>query len=177
MRSRLVILDANVIIDAFAGGFWDALVARYEVCITSIVLHSEVFFYEDAKGQRVPINLEPYLISKKVVEIAASTDELAALTERVNLNLLDRIDDGEQEALALLLTGRFDDHQFCTGDTRAIKALTRLSLGALGISLEELLTQIGMKKKLPNPSDSKAAFDRKKAEGIQEQEMFLRRKT
>ncbi len=136
MKSRLVILDANVIIDAFAGGFWDALVAQYEVRITSIILHSEVFFYENYKSQRVPINLEPYLVSKKI----------------------------------------FDDHRFCTGDTRAIKALASLSLGALGVSLEELLTQMGMRKKLPNPSYSKAAFERKKAEGIQEQEIFLRKK-
>jgi predicted nucleic acid-binding protein len=162
MRSRLVILDANVIIDAFATDLWNSLIDRYDVYVTSIVLRFEVYFYKDNEGRQIPIDLEFYVASGKVTEIAASVEELAAIADKVNPNLLDRIDDGEQEALALLLTGRFDDYRFCTADTRAIKALASLDLGALGVSFEELLVQIGMKNKLPNPSYSKAAFDKKR---------------
>ncbi|HLE01295.1 MAG TPA: hypothetical protein VJB59_13615 [Bdellovibrionota bacterium] len=177
MKSRLVIFDADVIIGAFATNLWDSLVDRFDIRVTSIVLHSEVFFFENKDGTRVSIDLKSYVARGKVTELSASAEEIAALTDKVNPNLLNRIDDGEQEALALLLTGRFDDHLFCTKDTRAIKALGSLSLGAFGISLEELLAQIGMRNKIPDPSYSKSAFELKKAQGLQEQAMFLRKKS
>lgn len=176
MKSRLVILDANVIIRAFAENFWNALIAQYDVHITSIVLHAEIYFYLDKNGQQVPIDLAADITSGKVKELTATLNEIAALVDKVNPNFMDRIDDGEQEALALLVTGRFDEFRYCTGDTRAIKALSSLSLGSLGISLEELLTAIGQNAKLPDQSYSKNAFDRKKAEGLQEQTMFLKKR-
>lgn len=176
MKSRLVILDANVIIKAFAGNFWNALIAQYDIHITSIVLRAEVYFYEDKNGQRFSIDLTSDIKSGKVKEITATPEEIATLIYKVNPNFMDRIDDGEQEALALLITGRFDEFRYCTGDTRAIKAMASLNLGALGISLEELLNAINQKGKLPDLSYSKAAFDRKKAEGLQEQTSFLKKK-
>lgn len=176
MKSRLVILDANVIIRAFAGNFWNALVNRFEIHVNSIVLHEEVYFYVNDKGGKIPIDLLGELAAGNIQEITATLQEVASLVDKVNPNFMDRIHDGEQEAIALLLTGRFDDFRYCTGDTRAIKALGSLSLGALGISLEELLEAVGQKSKLPDPSYSKATFDKKKAEGIQEQSMFLKKK-
>jgi hypothetical protein len=174
MKSSLVILDANVIIEAFAGGFWNTLVSQYDVHVTSIVLRSEVYFYEDPKGKRIPIDLDRDVRSGNINELTATSTEIATLIDKVNSNFIDRLDDGEQEALALLLTGRFDEFRYCTGDTRAIKALASLNLGGIGISLEELLVAIGQKNKLPDPSYSKNAFDRKRAEGLQEQGMFLK---
>lgn len=177
MRSRLVILDANVIIEAFGGNFWNSLVTQYEVYVTSIVLRNEVYYFEDANGKQVLINLEADVQKGTIREISATSQEVAALEDRVNPNFLDRIDDGEKEAISLLLTGRFDDFRFCTGDMRAIKALSSLGLGAHGVSLEELLVDIGQKKKLPNPSYSKKTFELKKAEGLQEQSAFLKLKS
>src|SRR5262245_27939018 len=109
MKSRLVILDANVIIRAFAGNFWNTFVAQYEVHVTSIVLHNEVYFYEDSKGNRVSIDLPAEVKAGRIKELSASSAEIANLVEKVNPNFLDRIDDGEQESIALLLTGKFDD--------------------------------------------------------------------
>ena len=175
MKSRLVILDANVIIRAFAGNFWTSLVSQYDISVNSFVLHNEVYYYTDENGQKVNIDLAAELANGKIKEITATTDQIKNLINKVNPSFLDRIDDGEQEALALLLTGDFDDFKYCTGDTRAIKALSSLGLGTLGISLEELLTAIGQKNKLPDLSYSKDAFDRKKAEGFQEQKNFLKK--
>jgi hypothetical protein len=176
MISRLVILDANVIIRAFGGNFWNALVSQFDVHVTSIVLRSEVYFYIDDKGQKVPIDLASDISAGRIKELSATPEEVGALVEKVNPNFLNRIDAGEQEALALLLTGRFDEFRYCTGDTRAIKALSSLNLGSFGISLEEVLVKANQKVKLPDPSYSKAAFDLKKAQGLQEQSMFLKTK-
>lgn len=176
MKSRLVILDANIIIEAFRGNFWTSLTSQYEIHVTSIVLQNEVYHYEDNNGQKTPIDLKSELRSGSIKELFATASNIQCLEDKVNPNFMDRIDDGEKEALALLLTGDYDDYRFCTNDTRAIKALASLNLGAFGISLEELLNQINQKNKLPNQSYSKKAFDRKKAEGLQEQELFLKKK-
>ncbi|MBF0363826.1 MAG: hypothetical protein HQK49_22590 [Oligoflexia bacterium] len=175
MKSRLVILDANVIIKAFEKNFWKSLVSQYDISINSIVLRNEVYFYTDENGQQVNIDLTVEITSGKIKEITATADEIESLIKKVNPSFLNRIDDGEQEALALLLTGRFDEYKYCTGDTRAIKALASLELGIFGVSLEELLSAIGQKDKLPDLSYSKEAFERKKVEGFQERELFLRK--
>lgn len=176
MRSRLVILDANIIIAAFRGGFWNTLVAQYEISVPSIVLHDEVYYYEDNAGKKVDIDLLQYVTSGKVKEISATPQQIADLENEVNPNFLNRIDDGEKEAIALLKSGDFDEHRYCTSDTRAIKALASLDLGAFGVSLEELLTKVGEGKKLPDESYSKKAFDLKKAQGLQEQASFRKTK-
>lgn len=176
MKSRLVILDANIVISAFRCGFWKSLIAQYQISLPSIVLHQEVYHYLDENNQQVPIDLDQYIKSGAIQEIAATPDEIVALEEKVNPNFLDRIDDGEKEAIALLLTGNFDEHRYCTSDTRAIKALASLDLGAFGVSLEELLEKIGETKKLPDQSYSKKAFDLKKAQGLQEQSSFIKKR-
>ena len=175
MKSRLVILDANVIIEAFRGDFWNPLIAQYQIHVTSIVLHGEALYYQDKKGQRVQIDLNSVVASGKVKEISASTKDVLDLEGRVNPTFMDRIDDGEKEALALLLSGAYSEFRFCTGDTRAIKALASLNLGAYGISLEELLVKIRLQNRLPHPSYRKDAFNKKIAEGLQEQSMFLKK--
>ncbi len=175
MKSKLVILDANVIIKAFAGGFWKSLISQFDIHVNSIVLRNEVYFYEDDNGNQVSIDLSADIAIQNIKELIATPEEIAVLIDKVNPNFLDRIDNGELEALALLFSGRFDDFKYCTGDTRAIKALASLDLGSHGVSLEELLITIGQKNKLPDLSYSKTAFDKKKAEGFQERDMFLKK--
>jgi hypothetical protein len=144
--------------------------------VPSIVAR-EVTHYRDKNNHRVQIDMQSYVKQGKIIELTATVREIQILQEKVNQNFIDRIDDGELEALALLMSGKYNDYRFCTSDTRAIKSMSSLSLGAFGVSLEELLDEIKLRKKLPDQSYSKAAFDRKKAEGLQEQEFFLRKKT
>jgi hypothetical protein len=96
------------------------------------------------------------------------------LTDRVNPTFLDRIHDGELEAIALLVTDEYIDYRFCTADALAVKAISSLGIGSLGISLEELLTQIRQNKKLPDPSYSKKVFDKNKQTGINEMHKFIK---
>lgn len=175
MKSRLVIFDAVIIIAAFEGDFWNSLVSQFKIHVPSIVLR-EATHYRDKNRQRIAIDMQTYVQQGKVIELTATAREIQTLQEKVNPNFMDRIDDGELEALALLMSGKYNDYRFCTSDTRAIKSMSSLSLGAFGVSLEELLDEIKLRKKLPDPSYSKAAFDRKKAEGLQEQDAFIRKK-
>jgi len=53
----LILLDANAIIGFHELGIWDQIIKQHEVYIPSIVLRSEVFWYETTGGFRHSIDL------------------------------------------------------------------------------------------------------------------------
>lgn len=175
MKSHLVILDANVIIEAHRGGFWNALVTSYNVHVCSTVINVEVTHYRDANNNKIDIDLRPAVAANQINEITADVEDLKALDQKINPSMRGLIDAGEKEVIALMIKGEFEEHLFCTGDTRAIKVISALGMGSLAVSLEELLEKIGQKGKLPNPSYSKSKFDKCKAEGIVEQNIIMKK--
>lgn len=54
----LLLLDADVIIDLHKLGAWEQITKSHSVHIPSIILHQEVYYFTDDKGNRHPINLE-----------------------------------------------------------------------------------------------------------------------
>lgn len=149
MKSRLVILDACVIIDAHVLGIWKQITSNYKIYIPSTVLHDEARYFEDREsGTLVSIDLQADLSSGIVEEIAADINDIFALKNIVTDRFLQTIDDGEIEAMAILKSGKYPDHQFCTGDARAIKALAVLSMGSQAISLEKLLADSRIKTRV-----------------------------
>ena len=172
MNSRLVILDANIIIDAFKEGFWGRIIGFYEVHVCPII-KGEANHYLNQNGERVEIDLESYIRDGKIYEIAATTNQFVEFKNKVTDSYLNSIDNGEIEALALLISEGYDEFRFCTGDTAAIRGLGALYLGDRGVSLEELLTKVG--GSLPfSPNYSKKAFDLDIARGITEQGLIIR---
>lgn len=174
MKSRLIILDANTIIQGFRFEFWSNLITSYDVAVSSIVLRGQVYHFVGDHDQEIPIDLQKFVDAGQVKELTATGEQIQNVADKVNPSFLNRIDDGELEAIALLLAREYDKYQFCTGDTRAIKAMESLAIGNMGVSLEELLDKIGEVSKLPDRSYSKKVFDLKKAEGHQEKDMFLK---
>jgi len=175
MKYRLVILDANVIIAALGGGFWQEIVNRYEVHVSSIILR-EVQFYYDKDDNKVPVDLIDLVNLGKITQLQATPEQLQVVSDTLTPNFIASIDPGEFEVLALMVSGAYDEFMFCTGDMRAITGLSVLSLGGNGISLEEVLGQIGLGGKLPDQSFSKAAFQKKLGQGLMEQSMALQKK-
>ena len=55
---KCVLLDSNIVIEAYHLGIWEKLIERVEISVSSIVAHTESLFY-DRKMGRVPaaINL------------------------------------------------------------------------------------------------------------------------
>jgi hypothetical protein len=54
---RIVLLDADVIIDLHRFGLWKHIVKRNEIIIPSSVLRREVYYYRDEFGFKHRINL------------------------------------------------------------------------------------------------------------------------
>lgn len=175
MKSRLVILDANVIIEAFKNNFWKSLISQYEVYVGSTVIYVEVGHFLGENNQKHDIQLLPYVEGKEIKEIEATTDDIENLDKKINPFQNDLIHDGEKEIIALLSKGDFEEYQFYTGDAKAIKVMSALGIGSNGVSLEELLDKIGQKGKLPDKSYSREKLEKCKKDGLLEKDLIIRK--
>lgn len=141
----LLLLDADVIIDLHRLGVWKHVIKNHNIHIPSIILHREVYHYEDEKGRRYPIDLERE-IGVTINELSCLAEELLSFKEQFDCVFQEELHDGEKEALVVLQ--KQEDLLLCTCDHAAIKALALLDLSAQGISFENLLKKTGINKKL-----------------------------
>lgn len=148
-KPRCVLLDADVVIEAHELGIWQTLIERSKVLLPSIVVHDEaLFFRRDIGGIPEGINLPILVQAGKVIEVAATIEEIVALRALFDRVFIETLHDGEIEALALLKAGKALGSLFCTGDAHAIQALAMAGMPERGISLETLLRSIGLGRRL-----------------------------
>lgn len=148
MRMRTIhlnflLLDADVIIDLHKQGLWKQITKQHKVFIPSIILHQEVYYFEDKDGNHQSIDLLPQS-DKTFTEISADASELISFMEQFDRLFQFEIHEGEKEALVLLQQN--EDLTICSCDGAAIKALGLIGLSEQGISFEGLLEKTGMKK-------------------------------
>lgn len=143
-RSRLILLDTNVVLKLFALGIWDAVAARYHLVVAQTVLDESLFFMQDE--DRVHIDWGPIVASKAVEVRAASVDEIRDFRNRFDPTYLDKLDPGESESLVLMQ--REPDASICSADKIVWRVLGNTGSAERGVSLEELLQRIGLQKPL-----------------------------
>jgi hypothetical protein len=146
MKLNLLLLDADVVIDAHRLGMWDKLLVQNKVHIGSVVLRTEVEYYIDNKGRRRNINLMSQHRAQKITELSATLAEQRILRERFDAVLGPKLDPGETESLVLL--ERTPELTFCTFDYAAITAVVLLDMGNRVISFETVLKKCGLSRKL-----------------------------
>lgn len=175
-KSRLIILDADVIIDSLKLGLWKSLINNYQVHVPAMVVHKEVYYYTDEKGDELPVNLNDYVAKNQIVMLEAEISDFQNFNEHVRAEYTDRrVDPGEKEAMVLLMSGRYDDYKFCTGDQAAIKVLSAIGLRQSGVSLEKLLKDIGQKNKVKKIRNNftEQTFQYWSNRGLQERHLAL----
>ncbi|MBX9792913.1 MAG: hypothetical protein K2Y02_01300 [Burkholderiaceae bacterium] len=147
-KSRLVLLDANVVIGLFELKLWDALVARYEVLIAETCV-GEALWYEDGE-HRIDIDLAPYVADNRITTVSVDMSAVQAFSKRFEPNYLEKLDPGELESLTHLLATENPAApcQICSGDRIVYRVLGNLGKGELGISLEELMGGMGRTMKM-----------------------------
>lgn len=164
--------DANVVIDAHVHGFWDDLISRYEVYIPSIIL-KEVKYYIGLDSKKNQINLKEQINDGKIFEIEATSAEMSKIISSATERFKETVHKGELEALAILNNRTELGIKFCTGDKAAIKALSAVGLGANGVSLEEVLDNIGQKRRLKKIAYNKKTFQSLLGEGLMEKAFLV----
>src|SRR5579871_6204265 len=142
-KFNLLLLDTGVIIKLFELGIWEALLDRCDVHLSKTILN-EALFYRDDNDDPQSIHLSNYLAKMTVHDVAVSrVQELKKVFGSV---LLEKLDAGEAELLSVVHDS-FDKYLICSSDAVVYRALPTLSKSDQGISLEEVLTQIGLSRK------------------------------
>jgi hypothetical protein len=158
---RLLLLDADVIINLNSLNLWNGVVKNNEVYVGSTVARIEVTHYPDSQRQRIPLNLIPQIDNGTIKEISASTQDLKELTDKLRPSKIG-LDPGELESIAVIAENKLEGLKICVIDKSAIMALSYLELDGKAISAQEVLINTGMLqrgKEPPHPDFSKKQFD------------------
>jgi len=149
MKSKLALLDSDVIIEANKIGVWSALTDIVEIKVPSIIAHSEVLFYSRRRrGIPREIDLPKLVQGKKIGELTATSTEISVLNRKFDRVFIESLHPGETEALALISSGKASGYKFCSGDKVAIQGLAMIGHSSSGISMENLLKSVGLTKQL-----------------------------
>lgn len=143
---QLVILDANIIIEAFALNVWDNLVSKYNITLLGTVV-GEAAFYEDSGGAKHAIDLTPWITSGKIKIENVSLQDVKDFIATTDKSYYERIHPGELESLVFF----FKNKNTClitSSDNIVFKTLGRFNMGEKGLSFETMLKQIGLTKNL-----------------------------
>jgi len=146
--SKLIILDANVIIIAHKIGFWKQLISYYKIHIPATII-AESKYFENSFGQKININLSEELKNNSIFKIEASVQEMQLLYKNFKPNFVESIDDGEKEACALAI----------------------MELSEYGVSLEKVLKKAGINNKNIAKHFSEQAFKNHLGKGFQEKRL------
>lgn len=139
-KLRLLLLDANVLLELHRLGLWSRACERCEFLIVRTVVEEAMFYFDDS-GQKVFIELDESAGTFRAVETDLPT--ISAFRGRFTKLFLERMDVGEQEALAYLVE-KNRDCMISSADAVAWRTLGLLGLRDQGVSLEEVLGRIGL---------------------------------
>lgn len=146
MRFRLVLLDANVVIQLFELGAWQQVAERCEILLSRTVI-DEAHFYE-RDGERFDIDWDELTKDSSIQIRSVSPNDVQAYCKRFDKDYYDKMDPGEAESLVLL--EREAEARICSADKIVWRVLGNINQPERGISLEEILQQIGLTKPLPD---------------------------
>lgn len=146
-KSKLILCDTCVIIEAFRLGIWDALINGYTIIVSQTVVEETMWYLSDS-GSRISINLKSYISNGKIQVIDPTSGDLGSFLSRHKFkpDYLERMDPGELSLLCFL--DKTQDDIICSGDEIVFRVLGKLRCSDKGISLEELLQNIGLTKKI-----------------------------
>jgi len=147
-KFRLLLLDANVVIELFKRGVWDRLVEACDIHLASTVVSAEAHFYEDDEGVRHDFDLEPYRRDGKVTVFDIAPSELTTFRATFDPTYFEKLDPGETESLAYLVNSK-EECLICSADRIVYRVLGNLNRGEQGVSLEEILQKTGLARPLP----------------------------
>lgn len=145
-KSKQILIDTVVIIDAHENDYWESLCNVYRVALPAVIIEDEAFYFQSDRG-KIGMNPTEWIRKGKVIRLEAELDDFKALEQRLSSDFLASLDAGELEALAILMSKSHKDILFTTADKAAVKALGVLGLGFQGVSVEELLIHTGAKRK------------------------------
>jgi len=131
-------------------GAWSHFIARCEVHLARTVAEEEALFYE-RDGDQLPIDLSENTTNQTIRVFDVAISDIKRFREQFDPLYLGELDPGETESLAFLVQST-ESFLLSSGDAIVYRVLGLLSRSEQGISLEEVLERIGLRRSnLPWP--------------------------
>ncbi|MBW2561447.1 MAG: hypothetical protein JRE40_11415 [Deltaproteobacteria bacterium] len=135
---RLLLLDADVIIDLHSLDLFEKIIKAYDVYVPRTVFREARYFKKEGRKEKIGI-------AGKVTVVDVAPEDLNLV--RIEAKEARRgIDAGEMEAIAYLNTAE-EDLTFCTCDKAAITLVSYMGLEERSASVEKILKSSGHHKK------------------------------
>ena len=139
-KFQFLLLDAGPIIKLFSLGIWDDFLKHCDVTISRIIADDQALYTEDGTKQ---INLKPYEDQGFVRIIDVELSVVKAFYGKFDPLYKAEVHPGEKETLAFLCTSS-ENWQVCSADHVVFRVLGLLNKADQGVSLEEILVEIGL---------------------------------
>ncbi len=146
---RLLLLDADVIIDLHTLGLFGKISKAYNICLTRDVFEEARYYKKD--GTKIDIDIKNVVIIKNV-----DLESLRKVQREVKEARLG-IDPGESTSIAYINQTE-ERMTFCSCDKAAIKLISYMELEQKTISLEKALRDIGYHKRNLYPRHYEKTF-------------------
>ena len=144
-KFQFLLLDAGPILKLFELGLWERFIDTCDVTIARTVAESEVLYIQEGlEKQHIEYGLRSYEQSGHIKIIDAEPHQIAAFQQKISGF---EVHAGELETLAYFFSSH-EDWLVSSGDHVGYQVLGFLGKGEKGISLEEILQQIGLAKSL-----------------------------
>lgn len=153
---KLLLLDADVVIDLHTLALFGKINKAYDVCLTRTVFEEARYYKKD--GAKVKIDIKDAAIIEDV-----DIENLKKVQREARESRLG-IDPGESISIAYLIQTE-KEISFCTCDRAAIKLISYMELEQKSISLEKALRDIGYHKKNLYPRHLEKTFKTAVKEG------------
>jgi len=154
---KLLLLDADVVIDLHALGLFEKISNTYHICLTRSVFEEARYYRKD--GAKIAID-----IIKEVTIIENVDLENLKKVQREAREARLGIDSGESTSIAYLIQTE-EEITFCSCDHAAIKLISYMELDQKSISLEKTLRDMGYHKKNLYPRHYEKTFKAAVKEG------------
>lgn len=145
-KFRLLLLDANIVIEISRHSLWDRIIAACEVHLAQTVVN-EARFFDDDNGARQEIDLTSLAKTGAITVFNLMPSDLAGFRASFRPVYFEKLDPGETESLAYLLK-QPEEYRFCSADKIVFRVLGSLNRPEQGVSLEEVLDGIGLSRQL-----------------------------
>jgi len=142
-----LLFDAGVIIGAYELGVWDQLMKQCAITITSTVKDQEAYYWSDEQGIGHEINLTEDVEAGRIKCVDVPLSQVDDFRKKFDPVYLDRMDAGEADSLAFLFFSK-EDWLITSTDSHVFKVLGCLGLEQCGLSLEEILRNTGLGRKV-----------------------------
>jgi hypothetical protein len=142
---QFLLLDAGPIIKLFELKMWDEFIKRYGVAIARSVIEDEVVFAGQG-GDKEFIDQNVFVQNEQqglIKIVDADTKIIQDFRSQFQLAYRESLHAGELETLAIL-SSKYPTGMVCAADGAVYRVLGLLGRTEQGISLEEVLKQIGV---------------------------------